>query len=149
MDENPDMHKKNHPDSDVKKREIEFVLRSLQEIDRLLEKLGIEKEFSRKDKLTYGCCMALPLIFIGVFVIGTIYNVFINREVSDQSWLRFWHVWIIVIISAFFTVTVWQTIGGLKDFREMFKRLRTIVRDDSDDGTVVHRHNLNNEEEAK
>ena len=46
MDENPDMQKKNHPDSDVKKREIEFVLRSLQEIDRLLEKIVTEKKSS-------------------------------------------------------------------------------------------------------
>ena len=111
----------------------------------ILEKLGIEKQFSRKDKLTYACCIAPPLIFIAVFVIGTIYNVFINRQVSDQSWLRFWYVWIIVVIGTFFIVTVWQTIGGLKDFRDMFKRLRTVVRDDADDGVVADTHNLDDD----
>lgn len=109
---------------------------------RILEKLGIEKNFSRKDKLTYACCMVLPVIYSCVFIIGTIYNLFINRAVSDQSWLRFWYVWMIFIISAFFIVTLWQTIGGLKNFREMLRMLRTIKRDDADDGTVVHGHNL-------
>ena len=52
------------------------------------------------------------------------------------------YVWMIFIISAFFIVTLWQTIGGLKNFREMFRMLRTIKRDDHDDGTVVQGHNL-------
>ena len=113
---------------------------------RILEKIGIESTFNRKDKLTYAFCIFFPLAFIALFVIGTIYNLFINREVSDESWMRFWYIWIIVVICVFIIVTVWLIIGGLKDLKEMFRRLRTIKRDDLDDGTVVHGHNLNEDD---
>ena len=33
-------------------------------------------------------------------------------------------------------VTIWFTIGGFRDLRRMFKRLREYVADDADDGRV-------------
>ena len=104
---------------------------------KLLEKLGVTKEFSRRDKWTYAVCLGWSLFLFGVFIIGTIYNLFINRNVSDQTWLKFWYIWIIVSFAASVAVTIWLIIGGLKDMKKMFIRLSGIERNDSDDGTVV------------
>ena len=39
--------------------------------------------------------------------------------------------------------TIWFTIGGLQDLKKMFSLLKTIKRNDLDDGTVIDDHNLN------
>ncbi len=111
-------------------------------ISRILEKFGIEKGFTRRDKLTYAVCFGWTLSWIGVFIVGVIYNVFINRNVSDRSWLVFWWIWVILSFIGTVGVTIWLTIGGIKDVKDLFNRLASMERDNRDDGTVVDHHNL-------
>jgi len=65
--------------------------------------------------------------------------------ISMESWGRFWHfyVWMAVVLCTI--TTVWFTIGGVIDMQKMFKRLSTLVRDDSDDGEI---HNTDNDKEV-
>ena len=108
----------------------------------LLEKLGIDKEFSTGDKLVYGLCIGIPLFFLTLFAIGTIYGLFINRQVTDQTWLRFWYWFIIFCTVLSALLGIWYSVGGLIDLKKMLRLLRTAKRDDLDDGTVIDSHNL-------
>jgi solute:Na+ symporter, SSS family len=96
--------------------------------------LGMGKEFTRGDKVIYAAAYGWTLLWTLVFIVGTWYNV--TSEVSDASWLAFWHVFIIVntVVSVF--IIVWFTIGGTRDLREMLRRLSTATRNHADDGFV-------------
>ena len=42
-------------------------------------------------------------------------------------------------------IAFWFGIGGIKNCLEMFRLLKTAIRDDRDDGTVVGHHNRDEE----
>ena len=102
-------------------------------------------EFTLGDKVVYVAAYAYIAVFFGTFVVGTFYNLVIDRNVSDQTWLGFWHgyVWFMLILSII--VTAWLSVGGLCDVRKLFAALRVAKRDDRDDGRVVNHHNLDEE----
>ncbi len=110
--------------------------------DSLWQRLGFKKELKRGDKLTYAVCLGWTFLLIGTFTIGTIYNLFINKNVSDKTWATFWYIWLIVSIFGVVILTIWYSIGGLKNLKDMFRRLSTMERNDLDDGTVVDHRNL-------
>jgi hypothetical protein len=56
--------------------------------------------------------------------------------VPNESWLGFWHGFTWLIYGGSIAVTIWFTIGGLKDLRYLFKTLRTREADPDDDGRV-------------
>ena len=105
-------------------------------MQEIVQRLGVDDDFDRRDKITYAVCFGWCFFWLGVFVIGVIYNVFINPEVSDTAWLAFWKVWGIAYLLAVLGVTVGLLFGGTKDVVDLFRRLKTIDRDDADDGTV-------------
>ena len=96
--------------------------------------LGMGKEFTRGDKVIYITAYTWTFVWVVVFIVGTIYN--LSTNVSDSSWIKFWEYYIYINLVASIIVIVWFTIGGVKDFKDMVFRLRTMVRDDKDDGTV-------------
>ena len=102
----------------------------------IARRLGVDDDFDRRDKITYAVCFGWCFFWLGVFVVGVIYNVFINPEVSDASWLAFWKIWGIAYALAVLGVTVGLIFGGTKDLFDLFRRLKTVDRDDADDGTV-------------
>ncbi|HBG27280.1 MAG: hypothetical protein A2Y10_02400 [Planctomycetes bacterium GWF2_41_51] len=104
--------------------------------DTILQRLGITKELSSKDKITYIACISWVFIWFCCFIIGTIYNLIINRKVSNSSWADFWHIYIYVSLAASIIVTIWLSIGGVKDMMGMFRMLKTTKRDHSDNGSV-------------
>ncbi len=101
---------------------------------RGLRVLGMGREFTRKDRLIYVLTYVWTLGWVAVFVVGTIYN--LTHQVSDQAWERFWKIYIYVNLLATCVVTVWFSLGGLRDIRAMARRLSTVERDPHDDGTV-------------
>ncbi len=101
--------------------------------------LRMGKEFSRWDKVVYTVFISWILGWTGVFVVGTIYN--IVYDVKTESWLRFWHAYLWMAFVLGTVTTVWFALGGLRDLRDMFRRLGSAVRDSSDDGTVLHDDN--------
>ncbi len=60
----------------------------------------------------------------------------INYGLSREWWVGYWHwwTWLTFVIAA--VVTVWFTIGGIRDLVRMFRRLRAYVPDQRDDGRV-------------
>ncbi len=94
--------------------------------------LGIGKEFTRGDKVIYILSYAYILLIMAIFIAGTIYSLIIGFE--DLTWMKFWYGYMVALLIISVIVTVWFTIGGIKDLKEMFARLRTMERDHADNG---------------
>jgi solute:Na+ symporter, SSS family len=99
-----------------------------------LKMLGMGKEFTKGDKIIYLTAYGWTFIWVVVFVIGTIYN--FSGDVSNSSWMTFWKVFVISNLIASFCIVIWFTIGGIRDFKDMLQRLKTMIRDHGDDGSV-------------
>ena len=97
--------------------------------------LGIGKEFSFWDKIIYIVTYTWIFGWFVVFLVGTLMNLIFKP--SDFAWMKFWYVYLTIFVVAAIFVVVWFTLGGLKDIKFMFNRLRTMERDENDDGRVV------------
>jgi SSS family solute:Na+ symporter len=95
---------------------------------------GVGRDFTRTDRWICRITYAWVLAWFAVFVIGTIWN--LTSDVSDEAWMTYWYVFVTVRIVAAAMVVIWFAIGGVRDIRRMFARLKTMDRDESDDGTV-------------
>jgi solute:Na+ symporter, SSS family len=104
--------------------------------------LGMGKEFTRGDKIIY----ILNYVWAGgwllVFIFGTIYN--LTYEVSDESWLLFWRIYLAINVVLSAVVIVWFVIGGFRDLGRMNRRLKSASRDSRDDGFVSDRGQQSN-----
>ncbi|MCB2201024.1 sodium:solute symporter [bacterium] len=96
--------------------------------------LGMGREFTRGDKLIYIGNYVWTLGWTLVFVVGTIYN--LSHDVSNEAWMKFWRIYLLIHIIMASAVFLWFVIGGLSDLKQMITRLRTLVRDSNDDGFV-------------
>lgn len=110
---------------------------------------GITKEFTRTDRFLAIALLLWNLSWFTIFIIGTIYNVMINKNVTEDSWAKFWHVWIWLQLIIGIPITVWFTLGGIRDIRRVFARLATLERNDLDDGRVVDHHVAGEEQEQE
>lgn len=99
-----------------------------------LKMLGMGKEFTKGDKIIYIAAYAWTFMWIAVFIIGTIFN--LSGDVPDTAWMAFWKYFVFINLAVSFFVIIWFAIGGIKDFKDMLHRLKTMVRDHNDDGTV-------------
>jgi len=116
-----------------------------------LKMLGMGKEFTKGDKIIYLAAYAWTFLWFIVFIIGTIIN--FSENVPDSSWMTFWKYFIMINLGASFIVIVWFTVGGIRDFKDMLYRLKHMVRDHSDDGSVKadyadENNNINNNPET-
>jgi len=96
--------------------------------------LGMGREFTRFDKFIY----IVNYVWTGgwtiVFIVGTIYN--LHHEVSDDTWMYFWQIYVIIHV-VLATITIfWFGGGGFRDLKAMFSMLSKMKRDDNDDGFV-------------
>jgi SSS family solute:Na+ symporter len=98
--------------------------------------LGTTKEFSKGDKIIYVVTMGWTFLWVLVFFIGTFYNFFIHK-ITNTGWMHFWMTYTYIFLTASIIVTIWFTIGGIKNLREMISALRHNIRDDSDSGFVA------------
>jgi len=101
---------------------------------RGLKMLGMGKEFTRGDKFIYIITYIWIVSWTLIFTIGTIYNLI--RPASDLAWMKFWYLYLGLNLGIAIIVVIWFTIGGFLDIKSMFHRLRTMERDDKDDGFV-------------
>jgi SSS family solute:Na+ symporter len=97
--------------------------------------LGMGREFTRFDKFIYIANYIWTGAWTLVFIVGTVYN--LTHEVSDTSWMNFWKIYLYIQMGLAIIVIFWFAAGGFKDLRVMVHRLRTMKRDDRDDGFVV------------
>jgi SSS family solute:Na+ symporter len=102
--------------------------------------IGLTSEFSVRDKILYVTTFAWTFLWMSIFVIGTVYNVV--AEVKTAAWITFWwyYTWITMLLSAI--TTVWFTFGGMADLKKMFALLKTMTRNELDDGMVVDHHSI-------
>ncbi|AQT68160.1 putative transporter [Anaerohalosphaera lusitana] len=99
--------------------------------------IGMGKDFDLKDKIVYSSITGWSVVWGIVFIAGWIHNA--NTEgFSESTWGKFWqfYVWLSVVLGVI--TTVWFTIGGIKDAKDLFRTLETKVRNDADDGSVSH-----------
>lgn len=97
--------------------------------------LGMGREFTRGDRAIYVATYIHTGIWFAIFVAGTAYN--LTHNVVDAAWTRFWRDYFYVQVAFSVFVIVWFGIGGVRDITLMFRRLRLMKRDASDDGTVA------------
>ena len=58
-------------------------------------------------------------------------------KITNDSWVRFWWVYIIVHVALGVITTMWFLIGGVRDYREMFRLLKIRKSSEEDDGRVL------------
>ena len=97
-------------------------------------------EFTREDKVLFVGSYVYIFLFFAVFMIGTVYM--LSTDISDIAWGKFWWWFYLIILVMTAAVTVWVSIGGIKNLGELFHMLRAIRRDEHDDGTVVGHRSL-------
>lgn len=97
-------------------------------------------EFTRGDRLIYWASSAWILLWFVVLVVATIWN--FTTDVSDDAWATFWYCKLMLSLVLGVSATVWFLIGGLRDMRDLFRTLRTVARNDQDNGRVVNHHNM-------
>jgi len=103
--------------------------------------IGLDEHFTFGDKILAGGLFGWSMIWLGVFVAGTIWNLIAPWPVG--VWSQFWFVVGIGIPIAFALITsVWFTWGGIRDMRLFFRRLKEERVDALDNGMVVNHHNL-------
>lgn len=108
-----------------------------------LERIGVDREFVGWDRFVTLISVGWPIVWIAIFVAGVFWY-FLRKaqgqDISNESWLNFWHVFTWFIYVSAIAVTIWFTIGGVRDLRYLFRHLGTA--DEADDGRVT----TNNEE---
>jgi solute:Na+ symporter, SSS family len=109
---------------------------------------GMGKEFTKSDKIIFILTYIYTLGWGIVFIIGTVLA--LTQDISNASWLYFWKIFIWINAAISLIVTVWFSIGGVKNLKEMTRKLGSMKRDSSDSGYVEHEKyssngNVNNE----
>lgn len=102
--------------------------------------IAMGNEFNRRDQVLYLGSIGFTGLLITTFIAGTIYN--LTVEVSTEGWVRFWGVYVKIVLAVSAITAVWFTIGGLYDMKRMFSILAAIKRNDLDDGMVIDHTNL-------
>ncbi len=91
-------------------------------------------EFSKVDKGLFIYTISYTLWNFGGFITLLIVSMFMT--ISDQGWLFWWKINLGIILTVSLIACSWFNIGGLIDLRDLYKRLRTLQRDEMDDGRV-------------
>ncbi|WFB36231.1 sodium:solute symporter [Kiritimatiellota bacterium B12222] len=101
---------------------------------RGLAALGFTEEFTKNDKIVYILQLSWVSFFFFAFIIICIWQLFFKW--TEDWWANWWFFNLIFTGTAGAITTVWFLIGGAKDLKRLFERLKTIQRDENDDGTV-------------
>lgn len=110
----------------------------------IIQKLtGIDNEFTRGDKFIAVFLIIQTAVWFAIGLVGTIYG--LGHEISDDAWGRFWLIMVIWLMFLAFVTVIWFLIGGTHNLIEMFRTLKTIKRDELDDGRVIGHHSLADE----
>lgn len=103
--------------------------------------IGIDENYTRADKWIAGLLFAWGMGWFAVFVVGSVWNLIAPWPAS--IWAEFWKLSAIGLPIFLSVVTaVWFTWGGLKDTRELFRRLSLVKGNALDNGMVVNHQNL-------
>jgi SSS family solute:Na+ symporter len=95
---------------------------------------GITPEFTRRDRLIVRLIVGWYLLWLGVFLAGTLYGWIANP--GEAAWARFWGVYIGALYGLAIVTTVWFTVAGVRDLLRYLRDLHRQDRDFSDTGLV-------------
>lgn len=116
---------------------------TIQRVSIFQKLFGVDKEFTYVDKITAYLATIWVLGWITALVLGGLY--YFCFGISDSSWASWWLVVIIIYFVVGAITFIWYFIGGVRDIRNLFQGLKTLKRNEFDDGTVVEHHSLNDE----
>ncbi|MFA7344188.1 MAG: hypothetical protein WC003_07800 [Terrimicrobiaceae bacterium] len=103
--------------------------------------IGLDENFTLGDKWIASTLFGWSILWVVVLAVGTIWNLAVPWPVS--AWSVFWEVVGIGLPILLAVVTgLWFTWGGIRDTRDLFRRLRNQKVNPLDDGTVVDNQNL-------
>jgi SSS family solute:Na+ symporter len=112
--------------------------RKLNRWDRIV---GMDGHFNAGDRVITGLLFSWTVFWFLVFVVGTVWN--LAAPWPLEAWADYYHVVGLGLPIFFATVTgIWFTWGGIRDLRDLFKRLGREKVNYLDDGTVVGHRNL-------
>ena len=114
---------------------------SYKEATTLWQKLGLSREFTKRDTVIAVVTLAWPLIWFIIFLVGNVMHTTTEAGISKKAWLSFWHGWMWFILAMSIVLTVWFSIGGFMDIRYLFNKLRSRETDEADDGRVIEENN--------
>lgn len=103
--------------------------------------IGFDENFSRSDKWIAGSLFGWGVLWFVVFVVGTVWNLI--SPWPETVWSTFWHIvgiGIPIFVSA--VTAIWFTWGGIRDMRDLFRRLREQKINPLDNGSVMNHQNL-------
>jgi SSS family solute:Na+ symporter len=104
-------------------------------VSRLWRMIGVNShEFTRVDKglFVFTVCMS-AWTFCMFYVL--LYMAITGR-MNDQRWLFWWGITLVITIVTAAIGCLWVSIGGIYDLRRLYDRLRTMGRNELDDGRV-------------
>ena len=103
--------------------------------------IGFDVNFMLGDKLIAGVLFGWSILFFCISVVGTVWNTI--SPWPNSVWSTFWQI-VGIVVPIFFAIVIgiWFTWGGIKDIRDLFRRLNRERVNPLDDGTVVNHQNL-------
>lgn len=115
---------------------------------RLGRFIGFDKNYTTGDKWISGGLFCWSMSWLCVFLIGTAWNLL--SPWTEDLWASYWHIAGLGLpLFIAFVTGIWFTWGGVRDIREIFRRLRAQKVNHLDDGTVVDHQNLDEREALK
>ena len=107
--------------------------------------LGWDRHFTLGDKWISGSLFGWSMLSFAVFVVVTVWNLAYGRW-PLAWWSTYWWVYAIILPLIIGVITtIWFTWGVLRDMGRLFRALKTVRRDERDDGTVKGDHLLADE----
>jgi len=102
--------------------------------------IGMDENFTLSDKWIAGGLFGWSMLWVGIFAIGTVWNLVASWP--ESAWSAYWHIADIGVPILMSIVTaIWFTWGGVRDIRGLFARLKEQRIDHLYDGTVVGHQN--------
>ena len=96
--------------------------------------LGVTPEFTRGDRILYYLTIAWTTAWIAVY--GTLIAMNLFRVRPDGFWINYHKYKFYIYLALGLGTTVWFAWGGFRDLARLIRDLRTLQRDDRDNGTV-------------
>jgi len=97
-------------------------------------RMGVNTNFTRGDKIIYFSQISWTSFWLLAFITGTVIGVTVG--ISNHAWLGWWRFVLALSMSVGVVTIVWFMIGGIRDFRDLVRRLKAERPDETDDGWV-------------
>ncbi len=96
---------------------------------------GVNEDFSAFDKFIYWVTGVKSMLLFFLFIVFTTWATVWG--LSDKGWCRYHYYMLWFMIATSFIIAIWLSAGGIRDVFRLFRDLKNVERDFSDDGRVV------------